>query len=110
MYLSNFEQFQSTAKFWTDCYARPKEVGAQEGQEDPAGNRSIASYDIEEIFEHMYIYIYIYIYTWILSFFMISNIVARLMDMGFPKDKCINALRNADGDENTAVAMLCSEF
>lgn len=72
MYLSNYEQFQSTAKFWTDCYAKPKEEGAQGEGEDPA--------------------------------------VTRLMDMGFPKDKCINALKDAGGDENTAVAMLCSEL
>ena len=37
MYLSNYEQFQSTAKFWTDCYAKPKEEGAQGEGEDPAG-------------------------------------------------------------------------
>ena len=42
--------------------------------------------------------------------FLFINIVARLMDMGFPKDKCITALNNSGGDENTAVAMLCSEL
>merc|ERR1712196_96612 len=57
MYLSNYERFKSTAKFWTDCYARPKEEGTEGVEEDPA--------------------------------------VVRLMDMGFPKDKCITALNNS---------------
>lgn len=71
MYKSDYDQFASTAKFWTDCYARPKAEGDGDA-EDPA--------------------------------------VGRLMDMGFPKDRCIKALLDASGDENTAVAMLCSDM
>lgn len=28
MYLANREQFESTARFWTDCYAKPKDGSA----------------------------------------------------------------------------------
>lgn len=72
MYLRNYEEFVSTAKFWTDTYARPDGgVGAGD-EEDPK--------------------------------------LVRLMDMGFPKDACMSALRDANGDENSAVAMLCSSL
>ena len=103
MYLSNYEQFQSTAKFWTDCYAKPKEEGAQGEGEDPAGEM----YSQIHTCAHVYLFKNIYVN---LSFPYMLNEVTRLMDMGFPKDKCINALKDAGGDENTAVAMLCSEL
>ena len=38
MYLTNYEMFSSTARFWTDCYATAR---GEEGVEDPAVSRLV---------------------------------------------------------------------
>jgi ubiquitin-conjugating enzyme (huntingtin interacting protein 2) len=68
MFQSNYEQFCSTARFWTECYALPKDAASE------------------------------------------NAAVTRLVDMGFPQDKVIDALGRSGGDEEAAVNYLLSSL
>ena len=57
MYLSNYETFCSTARFWTDCYAIPR------NEESNHRNSFFMS-----IYMHTYTFMNIYIYIYIYSF------------------------------------------
>jgi hypothetical protein len=84
MYLTNKAQFDSTARFWTDCYAMPKDSSAA----------SVTCYNIYRV-------------CYCISLKSQSNpAVMRLMDMGFSEEDAKRALLETKGDENAAVEML----
>jgi ubiquitin-conjugating enzyme (huntingtin interacting protein 2) len=86
MYQSNYEQFCSTAKFWTECYAFPKEAATEVCLPMPTLLLLLAHYPSQ------------------------NAAVQRLVDMGFPQEQVIDALGRNGGDENAAVNFLLSSL
>lgn len=76
MYLSDRETFNNTAKFWTECYAMPKDG-------DSSGTSGTST-----------------------SVRVIPPAVQRLMDMGFDEQMSREALAQHKNDENAAVNAL----
>lgn len=91
MYLGDRALFESTAKFWTQCYALPAgEAGAEVG--------------------------FSYLFCGQLGLITMScsqvgaDAVRRLTDMGFAEADARTALMNNNWDENAAVNALVSQM
>lgn len=90
MYLGDRALFESTAKFWTQCYALP-------------AGESGAEVDSFEIFKIIFA-----LFKNPSKIQVGSEAIRRLVDMGFPEADARTALVNNNWDENAAVNALVS--
>ncbi len=92
MYLSDPETYASTAKFWTECYAQPREEG---------GAMSAVRLLVVLTCRNP---------VTVCCLAQVDASVQRLVDMGFPEDASRRAIAKHRGDENAAVNEIVSNM